>query len=206
MKAQIYHAMGQLDKAIENYKKVKDKSPDAARAIAFLEGEAISIPEVTVIPMAKPVELVLEYAGVAEAHVRAYKVDLTMLALRRKNLVDASSVEVAGIKPVFEKAYVLEHPNARRREKQTLTLDLKEPGAYLIGIKAGDFFASGLILRSNLTMSVQEESSGLRPRQHLRRRHRHFAEGRQRSPSSEPTKRRSPSTRPTCAASARLRA
>src|SRR6185436_11847128 len=36
-------------------------------------------------------------------------------------------------------------------------LDLKEPGAYLVGVKAGDFFASGLVLRSDLTMTVQEE-------------------------------------------------
>lgn len=160
MKAQIYHAMGEMDKAIENYKKVKDKSPDAARSIAFLEREAISVPDVTTSPLAKPAELDLEYAGVAEAHVRAYKVDLTMLALRRKNLVDASSVEVAGIKPVFEKTFKLDHPNARRREKQTLTLELKEPGAYLVGVKAGDFFASGIVLRSNLSMAVQEEISG----------------------------------------------
>ncbi|KAF0245707.1 MAG: large extracellular alpha-helical [Planctomycetota bacterium] len=160
MKAQIFHAKGEMDKAVENYKKVKEKSADAARSIAFLEREAISVKDVTVAPLAKAAELELEYAGVAEAHVRAYKVDLTMLALRRKNLVDASTVEVAGIKPVFEKAFKLDHPNARRREKQTFTLDLKDPGAYLVGVKAGDFFASGIILRSNLSMAVQEEADG----------------------------------------------
>ncbi|MCC6741318.1 MAG: tetratricopeptide repeat protein [Planctomycetia bacterium] len=160
MKAQIFHAKGEMDKAIENYKKVKEKSADAARSIAFLEREAISVPDVTTAPLAKAAELELEYAGVAEAHVRAYKVDLTMLALRRKNLVDASAVEVAGIKPVFEKTFKLDHPNARRREKQTFTLELKDPGAYLVGVKAGDFFASGMILRSNLSMAVQEETSG----------------------------------------------
>ncbi len=160
MKAQIFHAKGEMDKAIENYKKVKEKSADAARSIAFLEREAISVADVTTAPLAKAAELELEYAGVAEAHVRAYKVDLTMLALRRKNLVDASAVEVAGIKPVFEKTYKLDHPNARRREKQTFTLELKDPGAYLVGVKAGDFFASGIVLRSNLSMGVQEETAG----------------------------------------------
>jgi hypothetical protein len=160
MKAQIFHAKGELDKALENYKKVKGESPDAARSIAFLEKEAIAIPDVTQAPLAKAAELELEYAGVAEAHVRAYKVDLTMLALRRRNLEGAASIEVAGIKPVFEKNFKLAHPNARRREKQTFTLDLKDPGAYLVGVKAGDFFASGLLLRSNLTMAVQEEAAG----------------------------------------------
>ncbi|MBI2922714.1 MAG: tetratricopeptide repeat protein [Planctomycetes bacterium] len=160
MKAQIFHAKGELDKALENYKKVKDKSPDAVRSISFLEREALVVQEVTIAPLSKAAELELEYAGVAEAHVRAYKVDLTMLALRRKNIADPSTIEVAGIRPVFEKTYTLDHPNARRREKQKFTLELKEAGAYLVGVKAGDFFASGLILRSNLSMSVQEEATG----------------------------------------------
>jgi tetratricopeptide (TPR) repeat protein len=161
MKAQIFHAKGELEKAIENYKKVKDKSDDAVRSIAFLEREAIAVSDVTVAPVAKAAELELEYAGVAEAQVRAYKVDLTMLALRRHNLADAASIEVAGIRPVFEKSFKLDHPNAKRREKQTLALDLKDAGAYLVGVKAGDFFASGIVLRSNLSMSVQEDPGGL---------------------------------------------
>ncbi len=160
MKAQIFHAKGELDKALENYKKVREKSPDAARSIAFLEREAIAVPEVTLAPLAKPAEVDLEYAGVAEAHVRAYKVNLTMLALRRKGLADAAAVEVAGIRPVLERTVKLGHPNARRREREKLALDLKEPGAYLVGVKAGDFFASGIVLRSDLTMTVQEEPGG----------------------------------------------
>ncbi len=160
MKAQIFHAKGELEKALENYKKLKDTSPDAARSAAFLEREAIAVPEVTVAPLARPAEIELEYSGVATAHVRAYKVDLTMLALRRKGLADAASIEVAGIKPVFEREFKLDQPNARRRERQKLALDLKDAGAYVVGVKAGDFFASGLVLRSDLSMTVQEDAGG----------------------------------------------
>ncbi|HEX7898184.1 MAG TPA: tetratricopeptide repeat protein [Planctomycetota bacterium] len=156
MKAQIHHAKGELDKALENYKKVRETAPDAARSVAFLEREAISVPETTPAPLARPAEIELEYAGVAEAHVRAYKVDLTTLALRRKELSDPAAVEVAGIRPVFEKTFKLDVPNAKRREKQKLALDLKAPGAYLVGVKAGDFFAGGLVLRGDLAMSAQE--------------------------------------------------
>src|SRR6185295_12825484 len=120
----------------------------------------IAVPEVTLAPLAKPAEIELEYSGVAAAQVRAYKVDLTMLALRRKGLAEAASIEVAGIKPVFEKAFPLDVPNARRREKQKLAIDLKDPGAYVVGVKAGDFFASGIVLRSNLSMTVQEDAAG----------------------------------------------
>ena len=158
IKAQIHHARGDLDKAIENYKKVKAKYPDAARSIDFLEREAIAVPDVTVAPLAKAAEIELEYAGVAEVRVRAYKIDLTMLALRRKDLAGAASVEVAGIKPTFEKTFELDQPEAKRRERQKLTLELKEPGAYLVGVQAGDFFAGGIVLRSDLTMTVQEEA------------------------------------------------
>ncbi len=157
MKAQIHHAKGEMDKALENYKKVRESSPDAARTIAFLEREAIAVPETTVAPLAKPAEIELEHQGVAEAHVRVYKVDLTMLALRRKNLADPAGVEVAGIRPVLEKTFKLDVPHAKRREKQKLLLDLKAAGAYLVGVKAGDFFAGGLLLRSDLAMSVQED-------------------------------------------------
>jgi alpha-2-macroglobulin len=157
MKAQIHHAKGELDKALENYKKVRGTSPDAARTVAFLEREAISVPETTVAPLARPAEIELEHQGVVEAHVRVYKVDLTMLALRKKDLSDPAGVEVAGIRPVLEKTFKLDVPNAKRREKQKLPLDLKAPGAYLVGVKAGDFFAGGLLLRSDLAMSVQED-------------------------------------------------
>jgi hypothetical protein len=160
MKAQIYHAKGELDRALENYKKVKSTSPDAAWSAAFLEREAIAVPEVTVAPLARPAEIELEHSGVAEAQVRAYKVDLAVLALRRKGIPDAASVEVAGIHPVFEKSYPLDVPNARRRERQKLALDLKAPGAYLVGVKAGAFYASGLLLRSDLAMAVQEGTEG----------------------------------------------
>ena len=160
MKAQVFHAKGELDKALENYKKVRTTQPDAERSIAFLEREAIAMAEVTLLPLAKAAEIELEYAGVATAHVRAYKVDLAMLAMRRRGLSDAASIEVAGIRPVFEKEFTLDAPNAKRRERQKLSLELKEPGAYLVGVKAGDFFASGLVLRSDLSMTVQEETSG----------------------------------------------
>jgi tetratricopeptide (TPR) repeat protein len=159
MKAQIHHAKGELDQALANYRKVKGRSPDAERTVAFLEREAISMPETTVAPLAKPAEVELEHQGVAEAHVRVYKVDLTMLALRRKNLADPAAVEVAGIRPVLEKTFKLDVPNAKRRERQKLVLDLKDPGAYLVGVKAGDFFAGGLLLRSDLAMVVQEEGT-----------------------------------------------
>lgn len=158
IKAHIFHASGELDKAIQNYRKVKKKYPDAARSIEFLEREAIAIPETTVIPLARPAEIELEYAGVAEARVRAYKVDLTTLALRRKDLAGAASVEVAGIKPHFDRTYKLDKPGTRKKERQKLAMELKEPGAYLIGVQAGDFFAGGLVLRSDLSMAVQEKA------------------------------------------------
>jgi tetratricopeptide (TPR) repeat protein len=161
MKAQVFHAKGDVDRALESYKKVRASFPDAARSIAFLEREALVVPEVTIAPLAKPAELELDYAGVAEGRLRAYKVDLTMLALKRKGATDAQSVEVAGVKPVLERTFAFEHPNARRRERQRLALDLPQPGAYIVGIKAGDFFASGLVLRSDLTIGVQEEPSGM---------------------------------------------
>lgn len=159
MKAQIYHAKGDLDKALASYKAVRDKYPDAARALAFLEREAISMPEVTTLSASQANEIEVEYSGVPEAQVKAYKVNLTMLFLKYKGVRDASQIEIAGIRPAFEKTYALQGAGAKRRQKQKLALDLKDTGAYLVSVKAGDFFAAGLVLKSDLSMSVQEEEA-----------------------------------------------
>ncbi len=158
MKAQIHHAKGELDKALASYRRVRERYPDAARALAFLEREAIALPEVTVVPEGEPDRIEIEYSGVAKAQVKAYKVNLTMLYLKHRGVKDSSAIEVAGIRPVFEKTFTLRHGNTKRREKEKLALDLKETGAYLVSVKAGDFFATGLFLKSNLSMAVQEES------------------------------------------------
>ncbi len=158
MKAQIHHAKGELEKALESYRRVRDRYPDAARALAFLEREAIALPEVTVVPEGEPNRIEIEYSGVAQAQVKAYKVNLTMLYLKHRGVKNSSAIEVAGIRPVFEKTFSLRHANSKRREKEKLNLDLKETGAYLVSIKAGDFFATGLFLKSNLSMAVQEEA------------------------------------------------
>ncbi|MBI2899259.1 MAG: tetratricopeptide repeat protein [Planctomycetes bacterium] len=158
MKAQIYHAKGDLEKAVAAYKAVKDKFSDAARALAFLEREAISIPEVTVVPTNKPNEIEIEASGVPEVHVKAYRMNLTMLFLKYRGVRDAGAIEIAGIRPAFEKTYKLQATGAKRKEKHTLALDVKDVGAYLVSVKAGDFFASGLFLKSDISMSVQEEA------------------------------------------------
>lgn len=158
MKAQIYHAKGELEKAVAAYKAVRDRFADAARALAFLEREAISMSEVTVVPTNKPNEIEVEASGVPELHVKAYRVNLTMLFLKYRGVRDASAIEVAGIRPALEKTYPLRKTNAKGRERHRLALDVKEAGAYLVSVRAGDFFATGLFLKSDLTMSVQEEA------------------------------------------------
>ncbi len=158
MKAQIYHAKGEFENAVAAYKTVRDRFPDAARALAFLEREAISIPEVTVVPTNKANELEVEASGVPEVHVKAYRVNLTLLFLKYRGVRDASEIEVAGIRPAFERTYPLKRTGAKGREKHRFVLDVKEVGAYLVSVRAGDFFATGLFLKSDLTMSVQEEA------------------------------------------------
>jgi hypothetical protein len=160
MKAQIHHANGELDEALESYKQAQTWSEDARRSIAFLEQEAITVPELTLVPLKERPELELEYAGVSEALVRVYKVDLVTWALRKKGVATAGTIEVAGIRPVLEQTLTLAPSAARRRARHALAFDLPDPGAYLVEVKAGDFFASGLVLRSDLSLTVQEEVGG----------------------------------------------
>ncbi|MBI5361333.1 MAG: tetratricopeptide repeat protein [Planctomycetes bacterium] len=155
--AQIYHAMGQIDKALEKYKLVKDKYADAGLTVRFLEGQAFTLPEITESPLKDTPEMEIEYSGVSEVNIKAYKIDLLMLFMKYKNIDSMESIEISGIKPILAKTATLANPNSHKKENQKIALDLKEKGAYYVTAKAGDFFSSGIFLRTNIGMTAQED-------------------------------------------------
>lgn len=160
--AQIYHAMGQIDKALEKYKLVKDKYSDAGLTVKFLEGQAFTLPEITESPLKDPAEMEIEYSGVSEVNIKVYKIDLLMLFMKYKNIDSLESIEISGIKPILTKTAELANPDSHKKEKQKIALDIKEKGAYYVTAKAGDFFSSGIFLRTNIAMAAQEDpNSGM---------------------------------------------
>lgn len=160
MMGQIFHAMGQVDKALASYREVKASFPDAARAIEYLEKQALSLPEVTSVALKEKHEVELESRGVAEVTMKAYKVDLMMLYLKQRNLNDVTKVNLAGVKPVWEKTVKLENGSHFKKVETKIAVDVKGPGAFLIIARAGDISASGMLISSDLTLDVQVDLTG----------------------------------------------
>jgi hypothetical protein len=156
---QIYHSLGQVPEAIEQYRMVEDRFPDAKKSIDYFLHKAIRLPEVTTIRPGKPVELPLSFRNLAECEVKVYRIDLMKFALLRQDLSGITQINLAGIQPQHEATVRLGNGQDYRDRTHTLTLPLKDEGAYLVVCRGDSLFASGLVLLSPLEMHVQHAAS-----------------------------------------------
>jgi hypothetical protein len=154
---QIYHAMGQPEKAIEQYEKVKDRFADAKEAISYFRQRKLHLPEVTTIAKDDKPKVNLTYRNIKEARLLVYRVDLMKLYLIRKNLSTITDINLAGIKPYYETTLKLGEGKDYRDLKYEVELPLKKVGAYLVVAKSNEVDTSGMILVSNLKVEVQED-------------------------------------------------
>ncbi len=158
---QIYHSQNNPASAIQCYRKIQDKFPDAKESIAYFERRYLNIPEVTKFLPGAKVELELQYANVQEVQLLIYRVDLMRLYLQQKSLSGITKVQLAGIAPVAEKSYALGDGKDYKDCKKQIELPLSDEGAYLLICRGDDLFASGLILITSLDMMIQESSNGI---------------------------------------------
>ena len=154
--AQIHHAQGEPQEAIDWYSKVKNLYPDAKDAIAYFEEEKISLEEVTTFKPGEKVELAISYRNIKEANLQVYKVDLMKLYLREKNLSKITEVHLAGIEPESELKLDLGDGKDYRDREKTATLPLTEEGAYLVICRGDNLFTSGMVLVTPLKLEIQE--------------------------------------------------
>lgn len=114
----------------------------------------------------------MEYRNVKSAVLQVYRVDLMKLALVEKNLNQIAAVNLAGIKPIFEKTVDLNGELTYVDKSQRVPLELKSAesgkplaeGAYLVICRGGDLFSSGLVLVTPLAVEVQEDAGAGRTR------------------------------------------
>ena len=161
---QIYHALGKPPEAIEWYKKVADRYPDAGQAIEYFQRKSISIEEVSIFRPGEEVELDIDYRNVKEAFCQIYRVDLMKLYLREKNLADITRINLAGIEPLLEKTVDLGEGKDFADREKTTALDLGEEGAYLVICRGENLFTSGMVLVTPLKIEVQEDAGSGRVR------------------------------------------
>ena len=156
MQGQIHHARGEPALALAAYDKVKDRFSDAGEAADFFLQQALSVPEVTTVATGEKPRITLTFRNVAKASVQVYRVDLMRLYLMEKSLNDIRGIQLHGIKPL--RAMELELGDGRdyRSRERQVELELTEPGAHLVVVRGGNLIASGMVLRSDLKLDVQE--------------------------------------------------
>jgi hypothetical protein len=161
---QIHHARRELTKASEYYERVEELFADAHEALADFREKTIAMDEVTTVQPGESVQVELRHKGLEEVEMLVYKVDLLTLYLREKNLSEITQVNLSGISPTLQTEISLEESEDRRESKDMITMELTEPGAYLVIARGGELFASGLVLVSNLDLEITEESGSSRVR------------------------------------------
>ncbi|HZZ71655.1 MAG TPA: tetratricopeptide repeat protein [Pirellulales bacterium] len=155
---QVYHSLGEAAKAIAEYSQVEDRFSDAKEAIEYFAHKAISLPEVSTIKPGEKAEVELKFRNLAAIDVKVYRIDLMKFSLLKRNLSGITQINLAGINPQIEKTVELGDGKDYRDRTKKLDLPLKDEGAYLVVVRGGDLFASGLVLVSPLTLEVQEDS------------------------------------------------
>ena len=166
--AQIYHAKGQPEKAMEWYRPIKDQYPDARESIAYFEQKKISLDEIKVLPSGKKASITIKYRNVKHAQLKIYRVDLMKLYLKQKNLSNITHIELAGIAPKYELAVNLPQGDMTEDLEKPVTLPLSKDGAYLILCRGDYLYTSGLVLITPLKLEVQESPRAASLRVHIK--------------------------------------
>lgn len=157
LQGQIHHARGEPAAALGAYAKVKDRFTDAGEAADYFLRKQLSLPEASTIPLAQPAQLLLMYRNVAKVDVQVYRVDLMRLYLQQKSLAGIGGVQLHGIRPLRQFEIALGDGRDYRNKERAIALDLPDPGAYLVVVRGDDQIASGMLLRSDLSIEAQEQ-------------------------------------------------
>jgi len=160
---QVFHSRNQPDRAIEYYRQVAERFSDAKEAMSYFQAKRLKVPEVTLARGEDPAVLEIIHRNVPEIDVMVYKVDLLKFYQIHRNLQDIAAMNLAGIKPAFFQHVELGGA-AYRDEKFQLVLTVPETGAYFVVAKGDGASASGVLLRTNLDLEVQEDPASGRVR------------------------------------------
>ncbi len=181
---QIHHSLGEAAKAIEEYRRVEDRFPDARQSIEYFTRKAIEMPEVTTIspegtqyrtwpPTAEEITarsaagdfpgVELQFRNIAVCDVKVYRIDLMKFTLLRRDLEGIAEINLSGIRPYYEATIELGDGNDYRDRTHTLpwssiARQRMEEGAYLVVCRGDDRYASGLVLVTPLAVEVQEDA------------------------------------------------
>ena len=153
----VHHARGELDAAIESYKRAHGVE-DAREALAFLTEERLVLEETVMRPLQAGTTFPVRYRNVKEARFKAYPVDLQVLFAVRKTLEGLHRIDLSGIVPAHEWTVALEGAEDHTEHAADVALPVKgaDAGVWLVVAKAGRHEASSLVIRTDLKVVLQQ--------------------------------------------------
>ena len=169
LEGQILHSEGEVEGALEAYDRVAKDFTDAAEAAAYFRRRELSIPEVTRIDPTDASKIVVTSRNVEAVKIQAYRVDLMRLYLLRKSLDDVRGIQLHGIAPVFDTELEVDGSGDHAERRLEVALPFEGEGAYLVVARADDLLATGLVLRSGLTIDAEESLGAGRVRVNVKR-------------------------------------
>jgi uncharacterized protein YfaS (alpha-2-macroglobulin family)/TolA-binding protein len=154
--ARVHHVRGELDAAIEDYKHAPDVE-DAREALAFLTEEHLKLEETVTRPLAAGTTFPVRYRNVAEAHFKAYPVDLQVLFAVRKTLEGLHQIDLSGIVPAHQWStrFADAGDHAEHVGEVALPVEGSEAGVWLVVAKAGRHETSCLVIKTDLQVVLQ---------------------------------------------------
>jgi len=161
---QVHHSLGEAPAAIEEYRRVKDRFPDAGQSIDYFMRKAIGLPEVTTVEPGKAADVELKFRNIPACDAKVYRIDLMKFSLLKRNLGGITKINLAGISPYHEATVELGDGKDYRDRTHKIPLPLKEEGAYLVVCRGENLHASGLVLLTPLAVEVQEDATSGRVR------------------------------------------
>ena len=165
--AQIYHARGQLQRALPLYRKVRDRFRDAAETLIEVQRQSLQAPQVVTVSRRRPVLTVLS-RNIDSITLRAFRIDPMRLLLSKNHLDGMEEVNLSGIHPVVSRHLKIDGAALVARETD-LALPLRQRGAYLVILRGGNQVASSLVLVEGLQLQVSPVSGGGRLRLQVQR-------------------------------------
>ncbi len=155
--AKVHHLKGDLAKAVELYsdRDVASQFEDARDALAFLTEEALKFPETAVFGTEERAVLKVGRKNLTALELRVYPVDLMLLVAVKKDLRAASDIDLTGIATQHRTERSWADGKDYRWHEEEVPLELAGKGVYLVVAKAGERLSSGLVIVSDLEISVQ---------------------------------------------------
>ncbi len=160
--AKIHHIRGDLGRAVEAYRRVSRKFPDAADALRFFTRTEFEAPKTVAFRIGETTRVELALKNVERVRAQVYPVDLGTLFALRKSLVAVNDVDLTGLPPVASLDRSFESLKRYTRETRALDLGVEAAGVYLVVMQAGRESASTVVLVSDLAVEVQRTNQRIR--------------------------------------------